>query len=103
MFDLVRSNTPEFAYPFLPCAYPPSAMARQKLSKIVVEGMKPAPAELVVWDSALPGFGLRIKPTGIRSYIVQYRTRDTGQSKRMTIGQRLELFVTVCRAVQHAG
>src|SRR5829696_5500029 len=49
--------------------------------------MKPAPEELVVWDSALPGFGLRIKPTGIRSYIVQYRTRDTGQSKRMTIGQ----------------
>ena len=62
-------------------------MARQKLTKMVVEGMKPAPEELVVWDSALPGFGLRIKPTGIRSYIVQYRTRDTGQSKRMTIGQ----------------
>ena len=53
-------------------------MARQKLTKIVVEAMKPAPEELVVWDSALPGFGLRIKPTGIRSYIVQYRTRDTG-------------------------
>src|SRR5215204_2433964 len=62
-------------------------MARQKLTKMVVEGMKPVPEELVVWDSALPGFGLRIKPTGIRSYIVQYRTRDTGQSKRMTIGQ----------------
>ena len=62
-------------------------MARQKLTKMTVEGMKPAPEELVVWDSALPGFGLRIKPTGIRSYIVQYRSRDSGQSKRMTIGQ----------------
>src|SRR4051794_16100155 len=88
MFDLVHSNTLEFASPFFPCAYPPSlVMARQKLTKMVVEGMKPGPEELVVWDSALPGFGLRIKPTGIRSYIVQYRTRDTGESKRMTIGQ----------------
>ena len=33
-------------------------MARQKLTKMGVESMKPAPEELVVWDSALPGFGL---------------------------------------------
>jgi integrase len=76
-------------------------MARQKLTKMVVEGMKPAPEELVVWDSALPGFGLRIKPTGIRSYIVQYRTRDTGQSKRMTIGQHGPLL-TFDQAKRHA-
>ena len=86
--DQVRSRTLKLAYPFLPCAYPlVLLMARQKLTKIGVEGMKPGPEELVVWDTALPGFGLRIKPTGVRSYIVQYRTRDTGQSKRMTIGQ----------------
>ena len=67
-------------------------MARQKLTKVGVEAMKPGPAELVVWDTALPGFGIRIKPTGVRSYIVQYRTRDGCQSKRLTIGQHGQLL-----------
>jgi integrase len=62
-------------------------MARQKLTKTSVEAIVPGPEDLVVWDAALPGFGVRVKPTGIRSYIVQYRNRETGASKRMTIGQ----------------
>ncbi len=33
------------------------------------------------------GFGVRIKPSGVRSYICQYRNRETGQSRRMTLGQ----------------
>ena len=62
-------------------------MARQKLSKTVVEGIAPGAEDIVIWDAALPGFGVRVKPTGVRSYIVQYRSRETGASKRMTIGQ----------------
>jgi Arm DNA-binding domain len=62
-------------------------MARQKLSKTVVEGIAPGAEDIVIWDTALPGFGVRVKPTGVRSYIVQYRNRETGASKRMTIGQ----------------
>ena len=62
-------------------------MARQKLSKTAVEAITPGPEDIVVWDSALPGFGVRVKPTGVRSYIVQYRNRETGASKRLTIGQ----------------
>ena len=62
-------------------------MARLKLTKTSAEAVRPEAQDIVVWDTALPGFGIRVKPTGVRSYIVQYRTRDTGASKRMTIGQ----------------
>jgi len=62
-------------------------MASLKLTKTVVESLPPTAQEQVIWDESLPGFGVRIKPTGVRSYIVQYRNRHTGASKRMTIGQ----------------
>ncbi len=62
-------------------------MAKQKLSKRTVESIMPADQDILVWDEALPGFGVRVKPSGVRSYIVQYRNRKTGVSKRMTLGQ----------------
>jgi integrase len=67
-------------------------MARQKLTKTSVEAIAPGPEDMVVWDIALPGFGLRVKPTGVRSYIVQYRNRESGTSKRLTIGQHGSLL-----------
>jgi integrase len=62
-------------------------MSRRTLTKTMVEALVPASRDVVVWDAALPGFGVRIKPTGVRSYIVQYRNSETGASKRMTIGR----------------
>src|SRR4051812_41039624 len=62
-------------------------MARQKLSKRAIEAIVPEAEDIVVWDATLPGFGVRVKSTGVRSYVVQYRNRETGASKRMTIGQ----------------
>lgn len=62
-------------------------MARQKLTKSVVESLAAGDHEYVVWDADLPGFGVRVKPSGSRSYIVQYRHRKTGMSRRTTLGQ----------------
>jgi len=95
-----------FADPCLPGAYPiaplvSAAMSQQKLTKLAVEQIPAQGEDVVVWDTALPGFGVRVKPTGVRSYIIQYRDRTTGASKRMTIGQHGALL-TFDQAKKHA-
>lgn len=61
-------------------------MARQKLTKLRVDKLEPTDADYVVWDADLPGFGVRVKPTGVKSYVVQYRNRRNGVSRRKTLG-----------------
>ncbi len=62
-------------------------MAKRKLTKPVIERLSPAEADYVIWDAELPGFGVRVKPSGVKSYVVQYRNRTTGASRRKTLGQ----------------
>jgi hypothetical protein len=58
-----------------------------KLTKTVAEKISSSDHDVLIWDETLPGFGIRVKRTGVRSYLVQYRNRRTGQSKRMTLGR----------------
>jgi integrase len=62
-----------------------------KLSKRVVDAIRPDSAgrDVFVWDSgdgAIKGFGVRMKPTGAASYLVQYRTRG-GRTRRLALGR----------------
>ena len=43
-------------------------------------------ADTVVWDDEVRGFGVRLKPSGTVSYLVQYRNED-GRSRRLTLGR----------------
>jgi Arm DNA-binding domain/Phage integrase family len=62
-------------------------MSRQSLTKTSVDRLLPRDADYVVWDAAIPGFGVRVKPTGVKSALVQYRSRRTSTSRRKTLGQ----------------
>ena len=55
-----------------------------KLTKKVVESQPVRAAETMLWDGELPGFGVRILPSGRRSYLVQYRAGR--RSRRVTLG-----------------
>jgi integrase len=58
----------------------------QKLTKRFVEGIKPHEKdEQLIWDSELKGFGVRVFPTGRRTYFVQYRNQ-CGSTRRKKIG-----------------
>lgn len=56
-----------------------------KLTKRVVDDAALKPSAYFIWCGDLPGFGVRIHPTGKRTYYVDYRNRN-GARKRMTIG-----------------
>jgi integrase len=56
-----------------------------KLTKTIVEGLTPESAPYFVWDDQVIGFGVRVMPSGARTYQVQYR--KAGRTRRSSIGR----------------
>lgn len=55
-----------------------------KLTKRVVDVAGPRENQYTIWDSETRGFGLRVTPAGVKSFIVDYRT-TSGQRRRLTL------------------
>ena len=58
-----------------------------KLTKRAIDAVRATDREHCFWDDELPGFGLRIYPSGKKVFIVQYKVGGRrGQTRRKTIG-----------------
>ncbi len=58
-----------------------------RITKAGVDSVAAAAATVIHWDDRLKGFGLKIEPSGKKSYLVQYRMGGRGSStRRYTIG-----------------
>ena len=59
-----------------------------KLTKKTVDAAtsNPAGRDRFVWDTDIKGFGLKVPPSGSKSYVLQYRNGE-GRSRRYTIGK----------------
>lgn len=55
-----------------------------KLTKRLVESAEVRAAEYLIWDGDIPGFGLRVYPSGRRKFLVQYRAG--GRTRRVALG-----------------
>lgn len=62
-------------------------MAQVRLSQAFVDGEAAAPAERIIWDDALRGFGVKITPAGAKVYLIQYRAKGSRATRRYTIGR----------------
>lgn len=68
-------------------------MAGNKITKRVVDAAEPRSTRYTLFDSDVKGFGLRVFPSGQKSYVFEYRAGEGGRSaskKRVTIGNAAE-------------
>ena len=65
------------------------------LSKRIIDRLSVDDKDAVFWDRDLPGFGVRVYPSGAKVYVVQ--TRAFGRSKRVTLGRHGEVSADQAR------
>ncbi|MEI8396203.1 MAG: tyrosine-type recombinase/integrase [Rhodospirillaceae bacterium] len=66
-----------------------------KLTKRTVEAAEPKEAEYMLWESDTPGFGVRVLPSGKKTYMIQYRVGT--RTRRMALGYHGILTVDQAR------
>ena len=81
-------------------------VARVKLSltKRAIDALEPADKPWIAWDDKLTGFGVKIHPSGIKSFIVNYRAGDGGRrapNKRVVIGRCDRISAEKARRLAH--
>ena len=68
-----------------------------KLTKRAVDSlMPPLTGQAFLWDSELRGFGVRVIPSGLRTFILQYRNAEN-RSRRIVVGRYGVLTVEQAR------
>lgn len=78
-----------------------------KLTKRTVEAAEVKASEYFLWDDEVPGFGLRVLPSGRKSFIVQYRAGrrprriSLGPSTVLTCEQARTRAITIIAAVRN--
>ena len=69
----------------------------ERLTKRSVDQLKPiAGRDYSVWDADLTGFGVRVKPSGVKSFQIKYRTAN-GEQRKTTLGKYGALTVEKAR------
>jgi integrase len=56
-------------------------MPAQKLTKRLIDDVDPSERDKIIWDSEVPGLGLKVTPTGRKTFTLYYRTLDGTQRK----------------------
>ena len=78
-----------------------------KLTKRTIDATDPQATEFFLWDEGIPGFGLRVMPSGRKSFVVQFRAgrrarrMSLGPSTVLTCDQARTRAITIIAAVKN--
>ena len=64
----------------------PTEAALPKLTKRFVDALRPVTRDTLHRDTDLPGFALRLKPSGVRTWVIQYRNA-AGRTRKLALGR----------------
>ena len=63
-------------------------MASLRITKRTVDAARPKAIDSYLWDDELSGFGLKVTPAGVKTYLIQYRLGGRkGRTRRVTVGR----------------
>lgn len=66
-----------------------------KLTKRVIDALQSEVKDYFVWDSQIAGFGVRVMPSGAKTYQAQYR--KGGRTRRVSVGRHGKITVDEAR------
>lgn len=69
----------------IPPAPAEKALRRLNFTDRTILALKTTAKLADYWDSSMPGFGIRVAPSGLKTWIVMYR-RPSGNASRMKLG-----------------
>ena len=80
------------------------ALVKIALTKRTVDALEPTSTAWIAWDDKLTGFGVRVYPSGRKSFIVNYRAGDGGRrapNKRIVLGRCDRISADQARRMAH--
>ena len=72
-----------------------------KLTKKYIDSLKPESRDYVKWDTEVHGFGIRVRPSGRKTYILKYRANGgrSGTIRKPAIGVHGNITCDEARAI----
>ena len=67
-----------------------TARVKLRLTKRSVESLEPSARPWIAWDDTITGFGVRVQPSGTKSFLINYRANGGGRyspNRRLVIGR----------------
>ena len=81
-----------------------TARVKLTITRRSIDSFEPADKPWIAWDDKLTGYGVLIHPSGVKSYIVNYRLGDGGRAapnKRLVIGRCGRMAPELARKEAH--